>query len=237
MAHRCVAERTREEGTPPTATAALVAKVAEQEALIATLQIENVQLQEHNAVQAAQIMQLQTQAKLFEDTVAQLTQQAAENEKNHREWESAQLRPAHLVGGRLRHPPRAPAVAVPLMRVGFEHPVTYEYGSLRKAAQESREVDVRQFLDLGISPNATRECLAGWGPLHYAAAAGFLGIVKLLCEPEYAVDVGAVDADGTTPTMQAECRGHTDVVAFLIERTEYQWRQQRGYNLTSNQAA
>lgn len=55
----------------------------------------------------------------------------------------------------------------------------------------------------------------GWAPLHYAASAGQLAIIKLLLEKYAFID--AQSPNGTTPLMMAAMYGSIDSVKLLLE--------------------
>ena len=50
-------------------------------------------------------------------------------------------------------------------------------------------------------------------PLHYAAASGFLKIVKLLVEKNASIDI--VDSEGKNAYELAISKGHHEVAAYL----------------------
>ena len=50
-------------------------------------------------------------------------------------------------------------------------------------------------------------------PLHYAAASGFLKIVKLLVEKNASIDI--VDSEGSNAYELAVSKGHNEVAAYL----------------------
>lgn len=56
----------------------------------------------------------------------------------------------------------------------------------------------------------------GWTPLHYAAATGQLGMIRLLIEEHHAY-IDAPSANGTTPLMMAAREGQTRAARLLVE--------------------
>ena len=56
----------------------------------------------------------------------------------------------------------------------------------------------------------------GWTPLHYAAKAGHLEAVKLLCET--GANPNNETKDGKVPVCFAAGANHEDVVSYLLQR-------------------
>lgn len=69
----------------------------------------------------------------------------------------------------------------------------------------------RQFIRRGAQVNQT-----GWTPLHYAAATGQLGMIRLLVDEHHAY-IDAASANGTTPLMLAAREGQTRAARLLVE--------------------
>ncbi|KAK8375797.1 hypothetical protein O3P69_008505 [Scylla paramamosain] len=82
------------------------------------------------------------------------------------------------------------------------------------AAANSHVELVRELLDQGAEPNATRH--TGTGALFFAAQGGFLDIVTLLLDRGCSINQASKDG-GTALIVAAQC-GHMDVVQELLRR-------------------
>ena len=93
--------------------------------------------------------------------------------------------------------------------------------ALALAAQYGHAEIVRVLLDAGEDPNRYNPCGAHSHstPLHQAALAGHLGVVKLLVERGARLDIKDVIWQGT-PAGWANHAGRTEVEAYLKERSE-----------------
>ena len=89
-----------------------------------------------------------------------------------------------------------------------------KFATLHEATEAGDCTAVQQFLHDGIDPNAQDEHDAT--ALHIAAAAGHLGIAKLLIESGANVDF--LINEGGTPLMAASARLKPEMIAFLISR-------------------
>ncbi|KAJ8793127.1 hypothetical protein J1605_003804 [Eschrichtius robustus] len=83
---------------------------------------------------------------------------------------------------------------------------------------------VALLLEFGANVDASSE--SGLTPLGYAAAAGFLSIVVLLCKKRAKVD--HLDKNGQCALVHAALRGHLEVVKFLIQCDWTMAGQQQG---------
>uniref|UniRef100_A0A452RJA1 Tetratricopeptide repeat, ankyrin repeat and coiled-coil containing 2 n=1 Tax=Ursus americanus TaxID=9643 RepID=A0A452RJA1_URSAM len=81
---------------------------------------------------------------------------------------------------------------------------------------------VALLLEFGANVDASSE--SGLTPLGYAAAAGYLGIVVLLCKKR----VDHLDKNGQCALVHAALRGHLEVVKFLIQCDWTMAGQQQG---------
>lgn len=81
--------------------------------------------------------------------------------------------------------------------------------ALMIAAHRGLFKSAQRLIDLGAATNRQ-----GWGPLHYAATTGQLGIIQLLVESHAYVD--SESPNGTTPLMMAARFGHRKAAEMLI---------------------
>jgi ankyrin repeat protein len=81
---------------------------------------------------------------------------------------------------------------------------------LMLAALKGQEPLVEGLIRRGADVNRT-----GWTPLHYAATAGHVGIIRLLIENHAYID--AESPNGTTPLMMAAFYGNPAATKLLLE--------------------
>lgn len=106
--------------------------------------------------------------------------------------------------------PRVAELLVSLDQVDVNAISPSEESALMLASLKGQETMVRKLIARGADVNKT-----GWTPLHYAASAGHVGIMKLLFEHHAFVDPES--PNGTTPLMMAAQYGNAAAVKLLLE--------------------
>ena len=104
-----------------------------------------------------------------------------------------------------------------LRRYLLQHNVRYSEGSaLIWAAKKDRRSLVRRLLRLGAVVNTRGRPLHPGTPLHYAAAAGHLGMVELLLKK--GGDPEGCGINGYTPLLLALWKRHDEIAIFLFSK-------------------
>ncbi|XP_039629770.1 protein phosphatase 1 regulatory subunit 12C isoform X2 [Polypterus senegalus] len=91
-----------------------------------------------------------------------------------------------------------------------------DVAAVKRLEEEQMFQDAQQWLCRGFIPSNIRHPKTGAGPLHVAAAKGYLDVMRLLLQCGF--DVGDQDRDGWTPLHAAAHWGQAEACRLLAER-------------------